>query len=242
MGLFSRKKKSNVPNIDMNNLPKHIAFIADGNGRWATNKGLARFEGHKVGYEAIFKVLDRCLELNISVVSFYCFSTENFQRPKAEVEYIFNLFRKYKDKAESLKEKGVKFRLMGDLSLFPEDMQEILMDLTEKTKDCNKCILNLGFGYGSRHEIVTAVNKVLSSGVKNVTQTDFEKYLYTHGLPDPDLIVRASGEQRLSNFMLYQAAYAEFYFPKVHWPDFDASVVDECILAYQSRNRRFGKI
>lgn len=235
-------KKKNKKEIDLGNMPKHIAFIADGNGRWAQKRGLPRVEGHKVGEEAIQKVLKRCIELNIPVVSFYCFSTENFSRPKSEVDFIFNLFRKYKDKIDDYVNEGVKFRLMGDINLFPEDMQETLAELIEKTKDCKKCTFNFGFGYGSRHEIITAVNELIASGVTNITEEEFSNYLYTAGLPDPDLIVRASGEQRLSNFMMYQAAYSEFYFPKTHWPDFNADVVDECIIAYQSRKRRFGKI
>jgi len=239
---FKKKKKETEDKIDMNNIPKHIAFIADGNGRWAQRRGLPRFEGHRVGEEAIRKVLDRCSELGIKVASFYCFSTENFQRPKAEVDYIFNLFRKYKDKVDSFIKKGIQVRHMGDINLFPEDMQEIIRELVEKTKDCDKIVFNFGFGYGSRHEIVTAVNNLIKSGVTTITEEDISRELYTSGQPDPDLIVRASGEQRLSNFMLYQAAYSEFYFPDVHWPDFDADMVDKCVIAFQKRKRRFGKV
>ena len=237
-----KKKKAKEQKIDMNNLPRHIAFIADGNGRWAQKRGLPRSEGHKVGEEAIQKVLQRCSELGIKVASFYCFSTENFKRPKEEVEYIFNLFRKYRNKIDEYKDKGIQVRLMGDISLFPDDLQEILTEMVEKTKNCDKLIFNFGFGYGSRHEIIGAINQLLKEKVEVITEEEFDKYLYTNGLPDPDLIVRASGEQRLSNFMLYQAAYSEFYFPETHWPDFNADVVDECVLAYQKRKRRFGKI
>ena len=237
-----KKKKTKLQEIDMNNIPKHIAFIADGNGRWATRRGLPRFEGHKEGDKAIRRVLDRCAELGIKVASFYCFSTENFKRPKEEVDYIFNLFRKYGEKVDKFIEKGYKVRLMGDISLFPEDMQKILTDLQEKTKNCDKLIFNFGFGYGARHELCDAINKIIKDGIKTVDEKTLSNYLYTAGLPDPDLIVRASGEQRLSNFMLFQAAYSEFYFPKTHWPDFDAKTVDECVLAYQQRNRRYGKI
>ena len=229
-----KKKKKIEEKIDMERLPKHIAFIADGNGRWAQRRGLPRFEGHRVGEEAIRKVLNRCLELGIKHTSFYCFSTENFQRPKAEVDYIFNLFRKYREKVDSFIEKGIQVRLMGDITL--------LKELTLKTKDCDKLVFNFGFGYGSRHEIVNAVNQLIKSGVKTITEEDISNALYTAGQPDPDLIVRASGEQRLSNFMLYQAAYSEFYFPETHWPDFNADMVDKCILAFQKRKRRFGKI
>ena len=236
-------KKKNKEIIDISNMPKHIAFIADGNGRWAKKRGLPRSEGHRVGADAVGKVVDRCLELGVEVVSFYLFSTENFKRPKSEVDYIFDLFRKfYKDKAEEYKKKGIRFKLMGDISLFPDDMQQMLKDLENDTKNLKKLICNVGLGYGSRHEIVTAVNKMIAEKIESIDEELFSKYLYTSEIPDPDLIVRASGEQRLSNFMLWQSAYSEFYFPKTHWPDFDAKVVDECIIEYQKRNRRFGKI
>lgn len=239
MAWFKRKKaKEQVSDI----VPKHIAFIADGNGRWANERGLPRFEGHKAGKETIKKVLDRCLERGVQTVSLYCFSTENFNRPKEEVEYIFNLLRAKKDLSDSLIKRDCKFRLMGDASMLPSDIAEQMQKITEDTADCKKCVLNFGFAYGSRHEIISAVNNLIKDGVKVVDEATFENYLYTAGLPDPDLIVRASGEQRLSNFMLYQAAYSEFYFPDKFWPDFDAKVVDECIEAYQKRKRRFGKI
>ena len=240
MGWF-RKKKKDVTNEGV--VPKHIAFIADGNGRWANEKGLPRFEGHKAGKETIKKVLDRCYERGVSIVSLYCFSTENFDRPKEEVDYIFNLFRNFSNEfPDSLKKRDTRFNLMGDISLLPEDIQEQMVSLTEKTKDCNSHVLNFGFAYGSRREIVSAVNKIIKDGIKEVDEKTFEKYLYTAGLPDPDLIVRASGEHRLSNFMLYQAAYSEFYFPNKYWPDFDEDTVDECIEAFQNRKRRFGKL
>lgn len=236
------RKKNKTKELNNENIPKHIAFIADGNGRWATERGLPRFEGHKAGRETIKRVLDRCFERGVETVSLYCFSTENFNRPKEEVEYIFNLFRSMKDIGSSLIKRDARFHLMGDLSMLPSDIQEQMISITNQTKDCKSHILNFGFAYGGRHEIVSAVNNLIKDGVKVVTEETFEKYLYTAGIPDPDLIVRASGEQRLSNFMLYQAAYSEFYFPSKYWPDFDENVVDECIEAYQKRKRRFGKI
>ncbi len=236
------RKKNKAKELNNENIPKHIAFIADGNGRWATERGLPRFEGHKAGRETIKRVLDRCFERGVETVSLYCFSTENFNRPKEEVEYIFNLFRSMKDIGLSLIKRDARFHLMGDLSMLPSDIQEQMISITNQTKDCKSHILNFGFAYGGRHEIVSAVNNLIKDGVEVVTEETFEKYLYTAGIPDPDLIVRASGEQRLSNFMLYQAAYSEFYFPSKYWPDFDENVVDECIEAYQKRKRRFGKI
>lgn len=234
------KKKTKITN---ENVPKHIAFIADGNGRWALERGLKRTEGHKVGKDAIKKVLDRCYERGVEIVSLFLFSTENFSRPKEEVDYIFNLFRQFSNEIlESLLKRDVKFRLMGDSSLLDEDIKQRLNDLALKTKDCSSHVLNFGLAYGSRHEIISAINRLIKDKVEVVTEEIFEKYLYTSGLSDPDLIVRASGEQRLSNFMLYQSAYSEFYFPKKYWPDFDAKVVDECIEVYQKRKRRFGNI
>ncbi len=239
--LWFRKKTEQK--IDMTKLPKHIAFIADGNGRWANKRGLARTLGHKAGKDAIKRVLDRCNELGIEVVTMFCFSTENFGRPKEEVDYIFNLFREVKvDLLKSLLKRNIKFRHMGDKSLLPEDMATDLKEMEDKTIACTGSIFNLALAYGARHEILQAVNKIISSGEQDITEQTFKNYLYTGDLPDPDLIVRASGEKRLSNFMLYQAAYAEFYFPDMYWPDFDEKTVDRCILEFQKRKRRYGKI
>lgn len=223
-------------------LPKHIAFIADGNGRWANKRGLPRFEGHKVGRKAIEIVVNRCFEKGVNVVSFYCLSTENLNRPKAEVEYLFNLVRSIDDFVDRLKEKDCRLMVSGDLSLLPEDVQAKLNLYQDRTKDCKSRVINLCIAYGSRHEIMSAVNKLLSENKNNISEEEFKKYLYTAELPDPDLIVRASGEQRLSNFLLFQAAYSEFYFPKTHWPDFDEKIVDECLLEFSKRKRRFGKL
>ena len=244
MGLFKKKKKKAdvSSSIDMSRLPKHMAFICDGNGRWAAGRGLPRFEGHRAGVDAIKKVVIRCAELGVEVASFYCFSTENFARPEAEVNYLFGLFRKLKEYTTSKEMEGVKFRVMGDISLFPEDMQQILNDIVASTKDNTKITVNFGLAYGGRRELASAINAIIKSGVTEVTEADIQNYLYTAGLPDPDIIVRASGEQRLSNFMLFQAAYSEFYFPKTYWPDFDEKMVDNCIIEFQSRKRRFGKV
>lgn len=235
---FRKKQKQQTTE----NIPRHIAFIADGNGRWATKRGLPRSEGHKKGKDAIKKVIVRCFERNIQVVSIFCFSTENFKRPKDEIDYIFDLFVKMKEKLkESLLERDAKLRLVGDQSMLPKNVQDSMEEIVDATKNCSSHVLNLCLAYGSRHEIVSAVNKLIERGIK-VDEETFSSFLDTAGFPDPDLIVRASGEQRLSNFMLWQSAYSEFYFPKKYWPDFDAKMVDECISVYQKRKRRFGKI
>ena len=239
MAWFKRKEQK----IDMTRLPKHIAFIADGNGRWANKRGLARTLGHKAGKDAIKKVLDRCIELKIEVVSMFCFSTENFGRPKQEVDYIFDLFRQVKDNLlKSLIDRNVKFRHIGDKKLLPEDLANDLAYMENATSSCTGSIFNLALAYGGRHEIIDAVKQMIYDGKSDIDEESFKNYLYTAGEPDPDLIVRASGEKRLSNFLLYQAAYAEFYFPDTYWPDFDAKTVDECIIEYQKRKRRYGKI
>lgn len=239
MSLFKRK---NVK-IDVNKLPLHIAFIIDGNGRWAKNKGMPRTYGHKVGVDAVKNTVNNCLELGIKQVSFYCFSTENWNRPKDEIDAIFNLMREYlsnyKDEYAS---KGVKLYVSGDISKLPVDLQEKIKDMITQTKDNNKIMVNICLNYGGRAEIIRAVNKIIEDKLTNVTEQDFKNYLYTKDFADPDLIVRTSGEYRISNFMLYQLAYSEFYFPKTYWPDFDKKELMKALKSYSSRTRKFGSI
>lgn len=224
-------------------IPTHIGFIMDGNGRWAKKRGQVRTMGHRRGAEIIKSVVDRCFERGIKAVSLYAFSTENFNRPKDEVDYIFALCDEYLIKyAEDLKKRECRVEVMGDLSRLPQPFQDHLKRVINESKNYDKNVLNIGLAYGGRSEIVHAVNTLISSGKKSVTEQDITGALYTSRLPDLDLIVRASGEQRLSNFMLWQAAYAEFYFPKTLWPDFNARMVDKCIKEYNKRDRRFGKV
>lgn len=239
MGFF--KKKIKQRQIDMQNLPTHLAFIMDGNGRYATSRGMPRNYGHKKGLEALKRVVDACYELGIKVVSFYMFSTENWKRPKEEVDYIFSLANEYEEGSlDEYRDKGIKVVTMGDLSRLKDDIRENLLKLVEETKDNDKMIVNLGLNYGGRDEIVRACNNIIKDGVKVVDQQIFGTYLYTNNLPDPDMIVRTSGEMRVSNFMLYQLAYSEMYFPKKHWPEFDKDSVIDVIAEFQGRNRRFG--
>ena len=224
-----------------NNIPKHIAIIMDGNGRWATKKGKPRLFGHKAGIDSLKRTIQACLDLNINVLSIFAFSTENWKRPQSEVDGIFNLVDEFnKDEINNFVTKGVKVRTMGDLSRLPQKLQCSIEKIQEQTKNNKKLILNIGLNYGGRAEIVWAVNQAISKGVKNFTQEDIQNNLYTHDLLDPDLIIRASGENRISNFMLFQCAYSEFYFPKVHWPDFNKKQILKAIKVYQKRNRRFG--
>lgn len=229
--------------IDMSNLPTHIAFIMDGNGRWAIKRKLSRTLGHKAGIEALRRVLDRSVMLGIKIISLYAFSTENWKRPKDEVDEIFRLLREYlNEDTKKIVEQGIKIVTMGDLSKLPEDIRQAFEKVIFDTKNCTKHIFNIGINYGGRPEIIRAVNSIIASGVKNIDEQDFKKYLYTVDLPDPDFIVRTSGEMRLSNFMPYQSAYSEFYFPKTYWPDFKEKELDNAIIEYQSRCRRFGAI
>lgn len=227
--------------INKENIPKHIAFIMDGNGRWATKRGLARNLGHKAGADAMKKVITACYNYGVEVVTFYCFSTENWKRPKSEVDGIFSLAKKYfKENEASLIEKGIQIRTMGDISCLPCGATEAINEVCEKTKHLSKMVVNLAVNYGGRSEILRAVNNLISDGVKKVDDALFREYLYTTSLPDPDIVVRTSGEERVSGFLLYQLAYSEFYFTSTHWPDFNEEEVEKVIISYQKRNRKFG--
>ena len=234
---------SSLSNENQKELPHHIAFIIDGNGRWAKKNGLIRTEGHKKGVEAVKITVDNCLEYGIKVVSFYCFSTENWSRPKEEVDEIFRLFNNFFNKyKEDFIQKGIKLIHSGDLNRLDSQTRRNILLLEEKTINNSKLICNLCINYGARQEIVKAVNELIKEGKKEITDDDISKHLYTKNIGDPDFIVRTSGEQRLSNFMLYQSAYAEFYFPKIYWPDFDKKSFEECLIEYKKRNSRYGNI
>lgn len=219
----------------------HLAIIMDGNGRWAVKRKKPRLYGHKAGIESFKRVIQACYELNIKVLSVFAFSTENWSRPQEEVDGIMKLIEDFcNEDISKLIENGVKVVTMGNLAKLPNKLQTSLNNIIEKTKNNYKLILNIGINYGARAEIVRAVNNIIKDNVQEVSEQTFKSYLYTNTLPDPDLIIRASGEKRLSNFMLYQCAYSEFYFPKVHWPDFNKKVIQKAIKVYQKRNRRFG--
>ena len=237
MSIFRKKK------IDFSNLPKHIAFIMDGNGRWAKIRGKIRTYGHKQGVESVEKVIKHAKTLGLEIVSFYAFSTENWKRPQEEVDYIFGLLRDYlKEHKNSFYDNNIKVRIIGDITKLPKDLQKEILAVEKQTKDCDGLLVNVCLNYGSRVEIIRAINNIIKDGVKEVDDKIFASYLQTEGIPDPDLVVRTSGECRLSNFMLYQCAYSELYFPKVYWPDFKEKELEKAIIVYQSRNRRFGKI
>lgn len=238
--MFFKKKKRT---IDLENLPKHLAFICDGNRRWARNRGLPTLLGHKEGVEAIKRVVRRASELNIENLTFFCFSTENFDRSKEEVDYLFNLFREIKTLKENFIKHNYRFHHSGDKSLLPKDIVDIINEVEEETKHCTKGVVNLAIAYGGRNDIVNATKRIIKDKVKaeDITEESFKNYLSTADIHDVDLLVRTSGEKRISGFMLYNMAYAELYFIEKHWPAFKAEDLDDCIVEYQGRHRRFGK-
>lgn len=222
-------------------VPAHVAIIMDGNGRWAKKRGLARTVGHKNGVVSLEKIVSHAKKLGIKTLSFYAFSTENWNRPKDEVEYIFSLINEYfaKNKERFVKS-NIKLRCIGDTSKLPEDLQKTIAEVESLSKDNDGILVNACINYGSRVEIIKAINHIIADGIKTVDEDIFRKYLQTNDIVDPDLIVRTSGEYRLSNFMLYQCAYSELYFPKKYWPDFNEKDLEKAIVEYQRRNRRFG--
>ena len=224
-------------------IPSHLAIIMDGNGRWASNKGLPRNLGHKEGIYAIERAIDACLKFGIKYCTFFAFSTENWKRDKEEIEGIFSLLRDYLAKNDNIfVEKQIKLESIGVLDPFPEDLVASLTNIKNQTKDFNKLTVVLALNYGGRDDIVRAVNKLLNDKVKNIDEKTFLNYLDTSKFPEPDVIIRTSGEQRLSNFELYQMAYSELYFPKVYWPDFNEKHLYKILKNFQKRERRFGGV
>ena len=227
--------------------PKHIAFIMDGNGRWAKKRLMPRTIGHKNGCEAIIKVLRACREFNINYISLYAFSTENWKRDKEEVKYLMDLideyFTRYQDK---LNENNVKVIVSGFKENLPEKVRKTIENVEKATKDKTGQILNICFNYGSQKELVMATKSIAKDvlngkiNIDDINEDTISNNLFTREMPPVDLMVRSSGEQRISNFLLYQIAYAELYFTKVYWPDFNKDVVYDCLKEFESRQRRFG--
>lgn len=222
-------------------LPQHLAIIMDGNGRWAKRRGFPRNYGHKAGIFAVERTIDYCLKYGIKFLTLFAFSTENWKRDKEEIDGIFQLVRNYiANNRDRFVDDSVKVDYIGTLNPFPEDLVSILEDARKKTEKCNKLTVTLALNYGGRDEILRAINKIINEGHKQVTNNIFEKYLDTKNIPDPDIVVRTSGEQRVSNFLLYQMAYSEFYFPKIYWPDFNERAFIKVLKTYQKRDRRYG--
>lgn len=243
-------KSNGLPVFDV--LPRHVGFIMDGNGRWAKQRGLPRSEGHKEGAKTFRKIGEYAADLGIKYVTFYAFSTENWKRPEAEVNAIMSLFGDYLneviERIGENEEKGIRLKFIGDRhGISPELLN--LMDYTEKlTENKNKVTLNIAVNYGGRHELTTAVKNIaekIKSGELSPEDIDerlISDYLYTSGQPDPDLIIRPSGEYRLSNFLTWQSAYSELWFSDILWPDFTKEDFNEALRAFEKRNRRFGGI
>lgn len=224
-------------------IPSHIAIIMDGNGRWATKRGLPRNYGHKEGINAIERIVLACLNFDIKYCSFFAFSTENWKRSSDEINGIFDLIREYLLKEDNIFLKNqIKVESIGVLEPFPKDLVEALVDLKEKTKNFNKLTVVFALNYGGRDDIVRAVNKFLNENKKDITEKEFLLALDTKDIPEPDIVLRTSGEMRISNFMLYQMAYSELFFPKIYWPDFNEKHLYKILKKYQKRNRRFGGI
>lgn len=235
--------------INLDKVPAHIAIIMDGNGRWAKSRFMPRTYGHKVGVETIRKVVKECSRLGVKYLTLYAFSTENWKRPKDEVSALMGLLVKYlRNELEELHKNNVKILTIGDISKLPEACIEELALAKEKTKDNTGLVMSLALNYGGRNDLVNAVNNISQDLVDGKISLDdigdnlISSHLSTNESPDPDLVVRTSGEQRLSNFLLWELAYSEFYFTDIHWPDFDEKELQKAIFAYQSRDRRFGAI
>lgn len=223
-------------------LPRHLAIIMDGNGRWATKRGLPRTAGHKAGSETFANTVNACNRLGIQVLTVYAFSTENWQREEEEVNGILKLMHTYIVKyMPKLMELNIRLRILGDMSYFDEESRAALAESEKKLENNTGLNLCVALSYGGRNEIKQAVNALIASGVTEVTEELLSAHMYTGGLPDPDLVIRTGGEKRISNFLLWQSAYAEYYFSDILWPDFNEDCLKEAIAEYGRRKRRFGK-
>lgn len=228
--------------VEMQSLPKHIAVIMDGNGRWALNRGLPRIAGHKKGADAVRAISEQCRLLGVPVLTLYAFSDENWGRPKEEVGFLMEMLGHYlQSEINTMNRNNIRFRTIGRTERLPGAAQTWVRKACEETASNTGMVLNLALSYGGRGEILEAVRRMReASSAETVTEEMFSSYLDTAGLPDPDLIIRTSGEKRISNFLLWQAAYAEFYFTDTLWPDFKEQHLLDAILDYQRRQRRFG--
>lgn len=227
---------------EKNKLPVHIAFIMDGNGRWAKRRFRPRGYGHKMGVQNMFKICSHAFDLGVRIVTVYALSTENLSRPKEEVDELFDLFRTFfGKKKDKMQEMGVKINVVGDITVLPPDIQQSILEMMDETSHLVRGLLNICINYGSRQEIIRAVNAAVSYG-RFVDEQSFSSLLETGGIPDPDLIIRTGGELRLSNFLLYQAAYSELYFSGKMWPEFSKRDLEKAIENYSARDRRFGNV
>jgi len=246
--VFAQNNMTLKDNINPEKLPRHLAIIMDGNGRWAKQKGLLRTIGHENGTKSVKNTVEACAELGIQNLTLYAFSTENWNRPKFEVETLMKLLiSSLKKELATLQKNNIRLNAIGNLTNLPSKVQKELEEVIESTAANTRMTLTLALSYGAREELVQAVKKISDKVKNNIISLDaidesiINKHLYTHNLPDVDLVIRTSGEHRISNFLLWQIAYAEFYFSEVLWPDFKKEHLHEAILSYQNRERRFGK-
>jgi len=242
-----KKAAELLPQIDRTALPSHIAIIMDGNGRWARRSGLPRVAGHRAGINAVREVVEGSSELGIHVLTLYAFSVENWKRPRSEVATLMQLLKEFLNKElENLHKNNIRFRTIGRTDELDPTVQAELQKGMEHTRHNHGMVFNVALNYGGRAEIVDAVNRILRNGGQaaaskgGISEADFAQYLYTAGQPDPDLLIRTSGELRISNFLLWQIAYAEIWVTETLWPDFDKQHLYEAIIAFQKRERRYG--
>ncbi|MBE6051170.1 MAG: isoprenyl transferase [Clostridium sp.] len=250
LGLFKSEKKeinNDEFELDMDRIPKHIAIIMDGNGRWAKARKLPRSMGHKAGVETIRKIIKEADKLGVKYMTFYAFSTENWKRPKEEVDALMKLLVQYlRQELEELHRNSVVIKVLGDISRLPDECIKEIERSKERTKNNTGIVMNFALNYGGRDEIIRAtkfIAKEVEKGNLNpedISKETIESYLYTSDMPDPDIIIRPSGEQRLSNFLLWQCAYSEFWYSNINWPDFKEKDLRKAIFDFQNRERRFG--
>lgn len=247
MIIINNYKNNKNELIDKNKLPRHLAMIMDGNGRWASKKGLPRSVGHKEGAEAVKRIIADCLDINIPILTLFAFSTENWKRPKNEIMYLLKLFERVlsKEKANLIKN-NIKINFIGRLNDLPNSLNKKMSELHESTKKNNKLILNIAINYGGRAEIVDALKSIMRKidekklNIEEINEDTIGDNLYTHNLPDPDLLIRTASEMRISNFMIWQIAYTELWVTPVLWPDFDKNNLMEAIINFQKRVRKYG--
>jgi len=237
-------KTDNIPASQLpERVPKHVAIIMDGNGRWAKQRGLPRAEGHRYGTENLRVILRAAVEFGVQILTIYAFSTENWSRPRREVQLLMRILEMVIDRElRELNENGVQLRHIGELEGIPPFLQRKVRDAVELTKNNQRLIVNVAFNYGGRDEIVHAVKRIIEDGIpaEQIGEDLISSYLYTSGLPDPDLIIRTSGELRLSNFLIWQGSYSEYYTTPTYWPDFDKEEFRKALVEYGQRKRRYG--
>ena len=247
MIIISNRKNVKNDLFDKNKLPQHLAIIMDGNGRWAEKRGLPRSAGHREGAKAVKRVIANCINFNIPILTLFAFSTENWKRPKNEVMYLLKLFERVlsKEKANLIKD-NIKINFIGRLNDLPNSLNKKMNELSESTKKNNKLILNIAINYGGRAEIIDALKSITLKivekklNIEEINENTISDNLYTHNLPDPDLLIRTAGEMRISNFMIWQIAYAELWVTPVFWPDFDKNNLIEAIKNFHKRVRKYG--